>query len=220
MVSVTQNDMITVTLALLSAIQNQYPAQEMIDALGKLKTVSFKYIRILDYPSNGYKNELLSDIYLEHGDYQPTGARFHLKAQYNDVKYTTVYNGKVLTNTDKQGVTREQGREAVKSIRGLSPLKNNIIGMAQCVKSALAEENGSITVLDVDKFQMVLTKGIMTPFKTESAALNSKYVIQLDPKTKLPKEIVQTWGDADRIVTKFSDWNLNPAPMPDATWKD
>jgi outer membrane lipoprotein-sorting protein len=59
----------------------------------------------------------------------------------------------------------------------------------------------------------------MEPFDLVPVEFDARYTITIDPNNKLPLEINQTWGEADRITTKFSNWNLKPSPPADSIWQ-
>jgi outer membrane lipoprotein-sorting protein len=68
--------MTCIALAILTIAPKGNPAQQLVEALGNLKSVSYRFERICDYPSSSYHHELSSEVYLERGSYPLTGARF------------------------------------------------------------------------------------------------------------------------------------------------
>jgi len=198
-----------------------------LDKLKGLRTLSYTYTRIIDYPGEAYHDETTINAYL---DFNPAAQVIGLRYQFSNDKFLAIYNGSESFYCNKKGktiaVNYSPTLETFKNSSGLFnsyiTLKNALPGIINDSAVPKMLYDTTITgrvfyVADITlKNKTLNSLGDYVPTTME---LKFSYKLIIDKITFMPVEIIQhTLSNQDITKTKFSDINFAPASKTDNSW--
>ncbi|MDP9081196.1 MAG: TlpA family protein disulfide reductase [Bacteroidota bacterium] len=224
-------------IAILATSLNVYSNKPGIDAspvlnkvltrLNGLKTVSYTYKRIIDYPGESYHDEMTIDSYLE---FNPSAQFIGLRYQFSNSGLLTVYNGVESFYCDKKEKTIEVNYSPkLDGFKNSSNLFNSYLTLKNALPGIIADNNIpkvlSDTTISGKQFYVAditlknETLNSLGEYVHTTMELKFSYKVIIDKGTFMPVEVIQhTLSNKDITKTQFTDINLSPAKKSETSW--
>jgi thiol-disulfide isomerase/thioredoxin len=201
--------------------------QKVLQRLNSLKAISYSYKRILDYPGEGYHNELTVDTYL---DFTTTAQAIGLRCQFSNPDMLMVYNGSEMFYCYKKGKTIEVNYSpGVNAFKNTSSFFNSPVTLKNVLPAIIADKSipkllADTTIGDKSFYvaDVILTNETLNSlgdYVKTTKDLKFSYKLIIDKITYMPVEVLQhTLNTKDINRTVFTSINFSPAERPETSW--
>jgi thiol-disulfide isomerase/thioredoxin len=200
---------------------------KVLNKLTGLKTLSYTYKRVIDYPGEGYHEEMTVNSYL---DFEPAAQLIGLRYQFSNNDLLAVYNGSESFYCDKKEKTISvDNSPKAESFKYSSNLFNSYLMLKNALPAIIADNNIPKLLYDttiVNKRFFVAdvilknkTLDALGGYVPTTKELKFSYKLIIDKTTFMPVEVIQnTLNTLDLTKTQFTDINLNPAAKTETSW--
>jgi peroxiredoxin len=223
---------IAVTLSSFSKAHEPKPGaiailNKVMWKLNHLKSVSYTYKRILDYPDEAYHDEMVIDAYL---DFAPAAQLIGLRYQFSNKDILSIYNGSETFYCDKKEKTIVvDNSPIINSFKSSAVLFNSPVSVKNALSAIITDETTPKllydTIITNRKFYVVnvilknKTLNSLGDYEPTTVDLKFSYKIIIDKTTFMPVEILQhTLKNKDINRTLFTNINFNPVPKTETSW--
>jgi thiol-disulfide isomerase/thioredoxin len=221
----------TITLLGFSKKSNTTDAtpvlQKVMNRLKSLKSVSYNYKRIVDYPGEGYHDEFSVDSYL---DFNSSAQVIGLRCQFSNSGMLIVYNGSEMFYCKKKEKTiTTDNSPDINYFKNMSSFLNSPVTLKNALPGIIADKSIpkllSDTTIDHKTFyvaNIILTNETLNSlgdYVKTTKDLKFSYKLIIDKTTYMPIEVLQrTLSSGDKNQTLFTDINFSPAERPEKSW--
>jgi len=200
---------------------------KVLNKLTGLKTISYTYKRVIDYPGEGYHDEATVNSYL---DFEPAAQLIGLRFQFSNNDLLSVYNGSESFHCDKKGKTiLVDNSPKAESFKYSSYLFNSYLTLKNALPAIIADHNIPKLLYDTtiaNKHFFVAnvilknkTLNALGEYVPTTKELKFSYKLIIDKTSFIPVEVIQnTLNTQDLTKTQFTDINLNPAAKTETSW--
>lgn len=200
---------------------------KVLNKLTGLKTLSYTYNRVIDYPGEGYHDEATVNSYL---DFEPAAQLIGLRFQFSNNDLLSIYNGSESFHCDKKGKTISvDNSPKAESFKYSSYLFNSYLTLKNALPAIIADHNIPKLLYDTaianKRFfvaNVILkdkTLNALGEYVPTTKELKFSYKLIIDKSSFMPVEVIQnTINTQDLTKTQFTDINLNPAAKAEASW--
>lgn len=200
---------------------------KVLNKLTGLKTLSYTYKRVIDYPGEGYHDETAVNSYL---DFEPSAQLIGLRYQFSNNDLLAVYNGSESFHCDKKEKTISvDNSPKAESFKYSSYLFNSYLTLKNALPVIISDNNIPKLLYDtivankrffvaniILKNKTLNSLGEYVPTTQE---LKFSYKLIIDKASFMPVEVIQnTLNTRDLTKTQFTSIDLNPAAKTEASW--
>jgi len=200
---------------------------KVLHKLAGLKTLSYTYKRIIDYPGEAYHEEMTVNSYL---DFEPAAQLIGLRYQFSNNDLLSVYNGSESFYCDKKEKTISvDNSPKAESFKYSSNLFNSYLTLKNALPAIIADNGIPKLLYDTtiahkrffvaDVILKNKTLNSLGEYVLTTKELKFSYKLIIDKTTFMPAEVIQhTLNTLDMTKTQFTSIDLNPAAKTETSW--
>jgi thiol-disulfide isomerase/thioredoxin len=200
---------------------------KVLNKLTGLKTLSYTYKRVIDYPGEGYHDESTVDSYL---DFEPSAQIIGLRYQFSNNDLLAVYNGSESFHCDKKEKTISvDNSPKAESFKYSSYLFNSYLMLKNALPAIIADNTIPKLLYDTtiankhffvaDVILKNKTLNALGEYVPTTKELKFSYKLIIDKTSFMPVEVIQnTLNTRDLTKTQFTGIDLNPAAKTETSW--
>lgn len=202
--------------------------RKVAEKLLSLKTISYQYVRELDYPAEAIHATMTGSMYMEFAEENDlAGFRY----QFSHADGFAIFNNTAIVdlNTGRKTIATENGVTSV-ALNRRSELFNSIVTLRNLLPLIMADSGIVKSMADTViggapahrltfEIRNAFADYLGTGFTKSKGDIIINYQLIVDRATLLPLSLLQTrHGSPDRSRTVFDDINTDPLAPPENSW--
>ncbi|MBK1439623.1 TlpA family protein disulfide reductase [Parapedobacter sp. ISTM3] len=202
--------------------------RKVAEKLLSLKTISYQYVRELDYPAEAIHSTMTGSMYM---DFAEENDRTGFRYQFSHAGGLSIFNNTAIVdvNTGRRTITTENRVTSV-ALNRRSELFNSIVTLRNLLPFIIADSGIVKSMADTViggapahcltfEVRNAFADYLGTGFTKSKGDITINYQLLVDSATLLPLSLLQTrHGSRDRSRTVFDDVNTDPPAPAENSW--